>query len=112
MPLLERGEELGQAYCWNSVAGGLRGVVEQPLLGVEKVLGGVAGRAVLDQHALAVRPLCRDRMMTLCIRGHADTSGIEAVGSEAHRALGFQGQLDDMSGGDLPVTGRAKPVGP
>ena len=37
------------------------GVVEEALFGVEEVLGGVAGGAVLCEHGLAVGPACRRR---------------------------------------------------
>jgi hypothetical protein len=53
--LIEGSEVVQDVVGCQRVGGGMVGVVEESLLGVEEVLGGVAGGAVLDEHVLSGR---------------------------------------------------------
>jgi hypothetical protein len=68
----ELGDAVVRGLGGEGVSGWGVGVGEESLLGVEEVLGGVPGRAVLDQHVLPVDPPpatavdCLDRVNLGC----------------------------------------------
>jgi len=95
-----------------AVTGGGVGVLDEPLLGVEEVLGGVPGRAVLDQQVLPADPPV---VVTGAGRG-GDIGGIgdigdvgdlwlglEAVRGELDRVVRVQRAVEDQPGGGLPA---------
>ena len=100
VPLLEGPQQVEHPSRAKTERGGLGCVGEQPLLGVQEVLGRVAGGAVLNEHGLTVRPAGDGRGGLVEQR-----IGFEPVPGELDRDLGMKGVFEHQVGSCLPILG-------